>query len=298
MKRKIIYCTATCLLICSLAACGEHHHVYTNADCTSDTVCSECGDIVEEALGHTTEIGVCLRCDKMQNEELVGSLNTAFSEIMDVGTELISCVSGIDNLKAEEQYKRFTLADEYTASMNELYTDIIDLCYGKSELTGMVYQLKLLQNSCPDAILGSDTTSIANQIVLYQLYLQQISSSFGFLSEYMDYLAGNCELPDSIIYFDEVVGMPTPDSVIYGITLDSEMSDSGVKQYMYIIGEDETDASMNYNIYLSAVELVDGLRVNITDSYVSVEKDGTMVSAMMAGTDPIKGYFLIISFQE
>lgn len=92
--------------------------------------------------------------------------------------------------------------------------------------------------------------------------------------------------------------MPTPDSIIYGITYDSEKTDSGVKQFMYLIGNNESDANMNYNIYLSAVEMNESLKVEITDTYAYVTKNGNMVSAMMAGTDSIKGYFLIVSFQE
>ena len=69
-------------------------------------------------------------------------------------------------------------------------------------------------------------------------------------------------------------------------------------QYMYLLGQDETDASMNYNIYLSAVEMDESLRVSIEDTYCYVLKDQKMASAMMAGNDPVKGFFLIVSFQR
>ena len=56
--------------------------------------------------------------------------------------------------------------------------------------------------------------------------------------------------------------------------------------------------NMNYNNYLSAIDLEPTLEYELAESYAIVTKDGNMVSAMMAGTDPQKGYFLIISFQE
>ena len=92
--------------------------------------------------------------------------------------------------------------------------------------------------------------------------------------------------------------MTTPDSVIYDITYDSKKTESGVIQYMYILGEDETDAMLNYNAYLKALTLSELLSVDISDNAAYVSKDGTMVSAMMAGNDSEKGYFLIISFQN
>lgn len=143
-----------------------------------------------------------------------------------------------------------------------------------------------------------DSTAINNQKVLYQLHLKQISSSFSYLSNYMDYLAGNSSKPDSESYFKELPDMPTPDTVMEEIVYDSEKTDSGVKQYMYLIGDTEEDANMNYNAYIVSLGVCDNLSVDITSNIVYVTKNGTMVSAMMAGTDPVKGRFMIVSFQE
>ncbi len=296
--KRIISLAIICILIGMLIACGEHHHTYNEADCENAAVCSECGETIKEALGHTTTVGACSRCGEVQNEELVGILNTDFAEIMDVGTQLMDCVSGVADLPSETQYERYLSADAYTDQMKELYTDIIEACSENNELEEVVYQTQLLENQCPSPVAGSDATSLANQAVLYQMYLQQISSSFSYLSEYMDYLAGNREMPDGITYYDELSNMPTPDSVIYGIAYSSEKTDSGVKQYFYTIGDNSSDANMNLNIYLAAVDHMEGLTVEITDTYSYVTKAGKMVSAIMAGTDSSLGYFMIVSFQE
>lgn len=299
MKKLILCACLTALATCRvLTAYAEHQHTYSEANCKNAAVCSECGETIQEALGHTSSVGVCLRCGNVQNEDLVNTLNTCFAEIMDIGNNLISCVSCIADLDDDTQYNKFQIADGYVSDMKNLYSSIIASCKNISELDNLVYQITLLQNSCPDAIQGNDATSLANQTFLYQLYLQQISSSFNYFSEYMDYLAGNRDLPEGTQYFEEVKTMPTPDSIISGITFDSAKTDSGVKQYMYLIGDNEDDANLNYNIYLSAVELADDLKVEITDSFSYVEKDESMVSVMMAGTDALKGYFLIVSFQE
>jgi hypothetical protein len=162
----------------------------------------------------------------------------------------------------------------------------------------MFFQIRILDHSCPNPIAGKDATSINNQKILYQLHLKQLSSSFTYLSEYMDYLNGNKSKSVEVEFFKEVPEMPTPDTVMCEITYDSEKTNSGVKQYMYLIGDTEENANMNYNAYIVALGIIDGLSVVITSNAVYVNKNGTMVSAMMAGTDHDKGRFMSVSFQE
>lgn len=296
MKRTIII--AILLSILCLSACGTHNHTFSDADCYKPATCSECNATEGEALGHTSSVGTCQRCGAVQNEEILELLNSSFAVIMDEGSAVIECTSGIGTLPKQLQYEKFIEADNHITKISKELDSIILACAENDELDRIVFQSRLLRNTCPTAITGTDAISLANQTILYQLFLQQISSSFNYLSEDMDYLAGNRELPNGISYFDEVEKMPKPDSVIYGITYDSEKSDAGVKQYMYLIGSNESDANMNYNNYLSAIDLESTLEYELAESYAIVTKDGNMVSAMMAGTDPQKGYFLIISFQE
>lgn len=286
------------IVLLGLCVCERHEHAYSEVDCENVVVCSKCGGIIESPLGHTTTVGVCRRCGKMQNNELVSMLNTNFTQLMSVGDELISCIVDVSAMSKTEQYSQFQHADKYVAQMQQSYEKIVESCKEEDSLNGLVYQICLLQNMCPDPIIKNDEYSLNNQKTLYQLYLQQISSSFNFLSEYMSYLAGNRDMPAGVSYYEEVSDMPTPDSVIYDISYDSEQTDAGVKQYMYLIGDNESVANTNYNIYLSALELSEGLEIKIENPYTYVMKDSQMVSAMMAGNDAQKGYFLIVSFRE
>lgn len=296
MKKHLLM--LVCCFVLMLSACGKHDHSYNEADCVNAAICTSCGEEIAPALGHTTKIGTCSRCGEVQNESLLALINDEYAQIMNTGEDLIACVTGVTSLSNDEQYKVFQTADDYVAKMKELYSDIIDSCSPEDELGFLVYQTKLLDNTCPPKISGNDSTSLANQTVLYQLYLQQISSSFNYLSTEMNRLAGNDVNINAVEYFGEVPEMPTPDSVIFDISYDSKKTDSGVIQYMYLLGKDETDANMNYNNYLSAIGMDGKLKVTIEDTYCYVTKNGTMVSAMMAGEDATKGFFLIVSFQE
>lgn len=229
--------------------------------------------------------------------QLTDFLTTEFNRIMEEGGKLFSCIDGIASLSREGQFKAFQTADEYTARMRASYLTIIDACQNEKALDFLVYQVKLLDKACPPPIEGSDTTALANQTVLYQLYLQQLSSSFSYLAVEMDRLSGKDVEESAVTFYAEAPEMPTPDSIIFGISFDSKKTVPGSVQYTYLIGGDEDDASMNYNIYLSAVEMDDALSVLIQDTYCYVLKDQTPVSIMMAGNDLDKGFFLIVSFQ-
>lgn len=249
---------------------------------------SGCGSLVETNINNNNA--------QVQNQvDTLEQVNSDFQQVMNIGTNLMS---ELNNISSSNEYNSLIKADGYVKEMKEYYSDLMRLCDKNEDLAGMMFQLKILDHSCPNPIAGKDATSINNQKILYQLHLKQLSSSFTYLSEYMDYPTGNRTKPDGEEYFKEVAEMPTPYTVMYEITYDSEKIDSGVKQYMYLIGDTEEDANMNYNAYIVALGTIYSLSVEITSNVVYVNKNGSMVSAMMAGTDPQKGRFMIVSFQK
>lgn len=294
-NKRIMFLCLTIMFV--FTACSKHKHTFVDADCNNLAICSECRETTDEALGHTSVIGVCSRCGEIGDKELLATLNSNFEQMMEAGTPLFSCLSGIADLDANTQHERYLEADKYTDTMMCIYDKIITICANSEELKPIVYQTNLLKNTCPPPISGSDATALANQGILYQLHLQQLSSSCSYMSEIMGYLSGNGNQPAGIQYFEEVPDMATPDSIIYGISYKSTENAPGNIQYMYLIGDDETDAMLNYNLFISAIELGTGLKVDISDSMAMVFQNGNMVSVMMAGYDSSIGYFLTVSFQ-
>ena len=110
-------------------------------------------------------------------------------------------------------------------------------------------------------------------------------------------MAGNREQPAPVAFFQEATSIPTPDSTIFGVSYDSELTDSGVNQYMYLLGNSKEDADANYNNYLSIIRMSGNFDVLVDSEYAFVTEDGNLVSAMTAGNDPAKGYYLIVSFR-
>lgn len=296
-KMKRIIMVVLVLVSLCLTACKTHEHSYSEADCIHPSTCIECGETEGDALGHTSLVGVCARCGEIGNKELLTTLNTKFELMMEAGTPLFSCLSGITDLDDSTQYKRFLDADKYIDVMESVYEEINVECMDLEELEPLVYQIMLLRNTCPPNMYENDTTSLENKVVLYQLYLQQLSSSCSYISEILDYLAGDREDVEKTIYFEEIPDMPTPDSIIYGISYYSTKNAPGNIQYTYLLGDNETDATLNYNIYLNAIETNTEMEVDISESVTIVSQNGNMLSVMMAGKDPTIGYYLTISFQ-
>lgn len=249
------------------------------------------------AHSHTTTVGVCADCGQVQNEALLGQINTDFAKMLDEGNALIPRISDVAFLDADRQYQAFLEADKNTEEIKKLCAEVIDACKGEQELSFLVYQISLVEKACPMKIAGSDPVSLSNQSILYQLYLQQLSNSFNFLSQEMKRLAGEEAVGRTVAFFDELPEMPTPDSVIFGSSLDEKKTVSGTVQYMYLLGRDAADAGLNYNNYISAIEQSGDLQVTIEGDYCIITRNGTMVSAMMSGEDSIKGFFVLISFQ-
>ena len=229
-------------------------------------------------------------------EEKITSITERFSAVMETGDKLFPCINEIAAAQEKDKYGLFQKADAYAAEMDDGLSEIDNLCQDMSEFEFMRYQIRLAQNATPSSIPDSDKTSVANQAVYYQLYLNQLSSSFNYLSEEMKSLRENTASSNQVTYYAEVTEMPTPDSIIYDISFISKKQESGVIQYMYSIGADEYSANMNYNNYIAAIDMCSGLSTNIDSNMTTVLKNGTMVSAMMAGTDNSLGYILIVSF--
>ena len=181
--------------------------------------------------------------------------------------------------------------------MNDEYQEIIKFCKDNSSYEDISYQSQLLSHIIPMPI-SNDEVSIDNAEILYQMYFQQLSSSFLYFAEDTEYINNNEPLTKRITFFEAVPQMARPDTIIYGISALDEKTEDGVLKFTYKLGENETDAQMNYNLYLIALGMDTGLTLQFdgTAAYVYDGKD--MVSAIMAGEDTEIGNFFMVSFPE
>ncbi|MCQ2445294.1 MAG: hypothetical protein MJ141_00220 [Clostridia bacterium] len=228
-----------------------------------------------------------------ETEERLIFLNDRFARVVEIGNQMMDCLDGIEQSNA---YDKLSQADQYTAEMNGIFDEIVSRCENDASCDRLVYQIRLTQNVSPSKIGSNNAGAIADQVILYQLFMQQMSSLFAYLADEMDYLSGETNRIMEIEYFTEVDGMPTPDTIIRGIQYDSLSTADGVRQYIYRIGDNDSDAQSNYNIYLKALEMDGHFETKIEDDYTFILRDGAVVSISAAGYDTAMGYYLIVSF--
>lgn len=80
-KTKKALSIATAVVMISSCMSGCHIHNYSKATCTEAAVCKSCGEIKQEALGHTTSFGWCSNCESHVNSDLFAQIVTIYGEI-------------------------------------------------------------------------------------------------------------------------------------------------------------------------------------------------------------------------
>ena len=170
-------------------------------------------------------------------------------------------------------------------------------CKEDEKYVNIVFQVRMIQNLIPQPV-SSDDQSLNNAAVLYQLFFQQLSSSFTLMSNDLNAISENRPIQNYIEYFDEMEKIPVPNTIIAGIDFDSKVEESNTVKYTYLTGRDDTDAQLNYNLYLVAIGMDSGLSLKFDGAAAYVYEGSKLVSAVMAGSDSELGNFFIVSFPQ
>ena len=152
-----------------LSACG-HEHSFSEATCTEPKVCTECGEIEGEALGHTTDMGRCENCSTIINEELILEVaakqqrankysDGAYSYLAS-GITYDGCLSSITQLKLVEKS----------------ITEMIELCEDYEFLKDVKSAGEDVLEYIPTSISGNSVDEMSNFATEFVLYLDSMRS--------------------------------------------------------------------------------------------------------------------------
>lgn len=269
------------------------------------------GDQMKKIIVLLTFIAVlfsCIGCSNNQASSSVSNVQkdatntmdtfvSAFERIESSGANLLSCFEDYLKMNSSAKYATVKKAEEYTKIMESEYDDIIEHYQDYAQLENIVYQVRLLKNLIPQPIDNTEQ-ALNNAAVLYQLYFQQISSSFSIIASNINDIEKGQNISHVVGYYDELNNMPMPDTMIKGIDFLSKVKEDGIIKYTYISDKDNTNAQLNYNLFLIAVGMDTGLSLKFDENAAYVYKESTMVSAIMAGNDAELGNFFMVSFQE
>ena len=241
----------------------------------------------------------CSAKKDVSSDSIVGddAIIQQIEEVESVGYALFDCFDGFADMDSTSKYKVVKNAEKLTASMNSELDDIISKCKEDEKYVNIVFQVRMIQNLIPQPV-SSDDQSLNNAAVLYQLFFQQLSSSFTLMSNDLNAISENRPIQNYIEYFDEMEKIPVPNTIIAGIDFDSKVEESNTVKYTYLTGRDDTDAQLNYNLYLVAIGMDSGLSLKFDGAAAYVYEGSKLVSAVMAGSDSELGNFFIVSFPQ
>lgn len=222
----------------------------------------------------------------------------SFNDLEDIGKSLFACFNNYNDLGLDAQYKVIKEAESHVESMLIEYNRILDICRERADLSNIAYQIQLLKHAAPLNITSKDAQSLNNAATLYQLYFQQLSSSFTIMAEDMECINSGKDVENTVEYYKEMEKLPMPETIIAGINFSSKAAKNGSIQYTYTNSQDDTDAQLNYNLYLVALGMNNDLTLQFDDMAAYVYDGNIMVSAIMAGKDGNLGNFFIVSFPD
>ena len=250
--------------------------------------------------GCTTKQQTPIDNDSTQLHDINATLAEIEDALINIETEGDSLVSYFQNyleLDNESKLKVVQSAETSNEKLRCEYDRILALTNDVEPLQNISYQIRLLRNLIPQPVTN-DLKSLNNAVVLYQLYFQQLSSSFSIIASNIDDIGKEQNISYSVGYYYELKNMPMPDTMIMGIEFSSKVKENGIIKYTYISDKDNTNAQLNYNLYLVAVGMDTGLSLKFDGAAAYVYKENTMVSAIMAGNDAKLGNFFMVSFPE
>lgn len=159
-----------------------HEHIYKEATCEKPKTCTICGKTDGDILPHTTNIGKCENCGKLQNEELAKSIINNISSISENTTNCNNIVQSANLNSPTDCFSKFSSTSTNIKSNNTYLEKVIELC-------GEYEELKNIKENCTSLlslevnINGSDTNSLTVFLQNFQSYLLTAGKLFENVSE-------------------------------------------------------------------------------------------------------------------
>lgn len=207
--KKVWIAVAVSALTLTLTACG-HEHTWTEATCTEPKKCSECGATEGEALGHkwieatctspktceicgetegdplghAVDVGLCSRCGKIANEQLLNEIVGYFDKASEAGNKAISIVDGADTSSLSQMYSSITSAQKQLDTVKTNMQSMYDACGDYEGLSSLKSQADKVIKAIPGNPKGSDKDSIVSWLQDYASLLKTMSNAFAEMASY------------------------------------------------------------------------------------------------------------------
>ena len=173
--------------LCVLSGCSSlHTHQWEEATCDQPKTCSKCGETEGEALGHTTDAGLCTRCNGLLEADLINKIERKISNfcntmdnINDEANDLQYYVDNMDlfYLEIAGINGRF-----YSATSN--LGDIIDLCGNYQGLSNLKSKAQAAFDAIPDGNVEYSEYSINNWVDQFNAYNDPVNNLYDTINDF------------------------------------------------------------------------------------------------------------------
>lgn len=184
---------ATCIYPKTCTVCKETEgtalgHTWLEADCDNPKTCSICGTTEGKALGHLMEVGLCSRCNTIQNEPLLLEITSYFSSVGEATNTIGSIITSANTYSLDDVYNKLNRAQSYLSIVTSGLQDIYDLCEEYHDLRNIKNQAKHMLDIIPQKVSGNDKNSIIANLSDYANFLRQAQSVYTQLAKYIGQL--------------------------------------------------------------------------------------------------------------
>ena len=152
--------------ICGLEQGEPLGHDWSEATCTEPKTCKVCGETEGDPLGHTTQLGVCDRCGKYQDdlEDVFYDIKDAISSGLDYLDSFDRAYGRYNPQTYEEAYSFFTYYQDYIDEAIEVFNEAIELCGDHEEFADIKSALEKIVGQLPSKEPDATYSAIDNHL--------------------------------------------------------------------------------------------------------------------------------------
>ncbi len=160
-------------------------HDWLEADCKNPMICIRCNSTNGDALGHTCEVGLCERCNVVQNQKLLKTICEYFNLVIESGRNVREQID-IKNVSTNlEIYEKIKSAELYLETVKENLEKILDICNQYQDLSEMENEIKIMLNLIPSKLNGSDVEDLSDSITEYIDFMEGMQNFIDYFENYV-----------------------------------------------------------------------------------------------------------------
>lgn len=185
---------ATCTEPKKCSECGKTEgnalgHKWTEATCISPKTCEVCGETEGDPLGHTVDVGLCSRCGKIANEQLIDDIVGYIDKVAEASSEAETIVTNADISSLPKTYSSIMIAQIRLDIVKDNMQSVYDECGDYDGASTLKKQAEKVIKAIPSNPKGSDRDSIVLWLKDYATFNKILSNAYAEMASFASKLS-------------------------------------------------------------------------------------------------------------